>query len=140
MSISAKPVYNNGDHLSRRSLLIGIAVWFLHLNVVYGLASLSCVSGWLSFTLGDLSALQVIEIAISAISAMVMLILIYLPWREWRRFQSEKPTGNQQLLEETEKDRRPFLAFITMLLNGLFLLFMIGFVVPVVALNPCVQG
>jgi hypothetical protein len=123
-----------------RSLLFGILVWFLHQNIVYGLASLSCVWGRLSAKIGGMSTLQLVETLITLAAMLLMLYMIYLPWRDWRRFQSERPQDNPQLLEETEKDRRPLVAFITMLMNSFFLLFILASFVPIWALKPCLQG
>ena len=63
--------------------------------------------------------------------------LIILPWRNWREFQTEKPPDNPRLLQDTEKDRRPLLAFVALLLNSLFFLFVVASFVPMLALNPC---
>ena len=68
---------------------------------------------------------------------LLMLVVIYLPWRDWRRYQSGPPADNPRLLHDTEKDRRPLVAFITMLLNSLLFLFVITTLVPVFSLNPC---
>ncbi len=119
------------------SLLAGAVIWFLHLNLAYGLASLTCKWGWFSFTLAGLPGLLVVETLITLVALPLMLVAIYLPFRDWRRFQTEKPSDNPHLLHDTEKDRRPMVAFITMLLNSLFLLFVIATLVPIFTLNPC---
>jgi threonine/homoserine/homoserine lactone efflux protein len=84
--------------------------------------------------------LQLVETMITILALLLMLLLIYLPWRDWRRFQSERPRDNPQLLEDTEKDRRPLVAFVTMLLNCFYLLFIVAAFVPIWALKPCVAS
>src|SRR3954453_12104906 len=92
------------EQQTRRSLLLGIAVLFVYLNVSYGLSSLSCVWGWFTFKIGGITGLQAVETVITLIALGLMLVLVYLPWREWRSFQTEKPTNNPHLLQDTEKD------------------------------------
>jgi hypothetical protein len=128
------------DLQTRRSLLFGLIVWFVHLNVAYGLASLACTWGWFSFTAIGMSGLQIVETSISLVTMVLMLFLIYLPWREWRRFQTQEPASNPHMLGDTEKDRRPLVACIVWLLNSLFLLFVIGLFVPIFALSACAQS
>jgi hypothetical protein len=71
---------------------------------------------------------------------VLLLITIFYPWRDWRRFQTEKPPANPNLLHDTEKDRRPLIAFVTMLLNSLLFLFVITSVIPILALSACNPG
>ncbi len=128
------------DRQTQRSLLLGIVVWFAHLNIVYGLGSLGCQASWLSFSVGPMSGLQLAEALLTLITAGALLVLTYQAWRNWRAFQTEKPPENPRLLSDTEKDRRPFLAFIAMSANGFFLLFVIAFFVPLFGLPICAQG
>src|SRR5215208_6699 len=107
------------------SLFLGITIWFLHLNILNALISVSCKWGGLTFPVGDLSGLQFVEGIITLITILAMLYLIFLPWRQWRSFQTEKPTTNPELLQDTEEDRLPMMAFIVMLLNGFLALYII---------------
>ena len=140
MATTTPPRTEHDDLRTRRSLLFGVIVWFVHLNVVYGLASLACRWGWFPFTVAGMSGVQLVEIVITLVTASAMLFLIYQPWREWRAFQTGAPPTNPHLLEDTEKDRRPLVAFIVMLLNSFFLLFVIAFLAPVFALSACGQS
>jgi hypothetical protein len=137
MAITTEPIERE-ERQTWRSLLGGTLTWFLHQNIVYGLASLSCVWGRLSARIGGVSTLQVVETILTIIALLLMLFWIYLPWRDWQRFQSARPKDNPQMLEETEKDRRPLVAFITMLLNSLYLLFILAAFVPIWTLKPCI--
>lgn len=128
------------DRLARWSLFLGITIWFIHLNAFYALPSLACQWAWFSFTIFGLSGLVVIEAIISLAALLLMLLMIYLPWRSWRLFQTARPGDNPRLLSDTESDRRSLFAFIAMLLNSFFLLFIITTLVPVVTLNACARG
>jgi hypothetical protein len=125
------------EQQTKWSLFLGIAIWLLHLLLLDALISVSCKWSWLTFPIAGLSGLQFVELIISLIALLAMLLLIYLPWRYWQSFQTEKPTSNPQLLQETEEDRRPLLASIAMSLNGLLFLFVIATFVPMFALNAC---
>ncbi len=81
-----------------------------------------------------------IEASISVIAMVLMGIMIYLPWRNWRKSQRAKPVENPHMLRDTEKDRRSMLAFVTMLMNSFFFLFIIATLVPVFSLNLCARG
>jgi hypothetical protein len=140
MNMSIINLAKPNERQSLWSLFLGIAIWFLHMNLFNALISLSCKWGWLTFAIGDLSGLQFLEAMISLITILVMLLLIYLPWRYWRSFQTEKPRDNPQLLRDTEEDRRPLMAFIATLLNGFFFLFVIGTFVAIFALKSCGQA
>ncbi|HSJ86314.1 MAG TPA: hypothetical protein VK909_03820 [Anaerolineales bacterium] len=124
----------------RWSLFLGILVWFLHLNILNALISVSCKWGGLTIPVGPLSGLQFVEAVITLITVIGMLFLVFLPWRQWRTFQSETPTRNDDLLQDTEKFRRPLMAFIAMLLNMFILIYMIATFVPVFALKTCGQA
>ena len=128
------------DRLTRWCLFLGVTIWFLDLNTVYALPSLSCEWGWFGFTIAGIPGLAVIEAIITLIALLLMALMIYLPWRNWRKFQTEKPMDNPQLLQDTEKDRRSLLAFVAMLLNSFFFVFLIAMFVPIFALNVCARG
>jgi uncharacterized membrane protein len=122
------------------SLFLGIIIWFLHLVVLEALISVSCKWGGLTFPVGGLSGLQFLEAVVTLITVLLMLFLIYLPWRQWRSFQTEQPTANPQLLQDTEEDRPPLMAFIAMALNGFLILYTIATFVPTFALKACGQA
>jgi hypothetical protein len=140
MTTTTTPRTEQDQSQVRRSLFLGIIVWFVDLNVVYTLASLACTWSWLSFTIVGISGLQFVETIITLVAMLMMLFLIYLPWREWRGFQTEAPPSNPRILEDTEKDHRSLVSFIVMLLNSLFFLFAILLFVPIFALRACGQS
>ncbi len=128
------------ERLTRLSLILGITVWFIDLNTVYALPSVACNWNWFPFTITGIPGLVFIEGIITLIDLLVMLYLIYLPWRNWRAYRAEQSKDNSQMLTDTEKDRRSLMAFVTMLVNSFFFLFIIAFFVPMIALNACAQG
>jgi uncharacterized membrane protein len=128
------------EQQTKWSLFVGIAIWFLHLNLINALISVACKWGWYTFPVGSLSGLQFVVVLISLIALLLMLVVIYLPWRYWQSFQTEKRWDPSQTLQRTDEDRRPLMAFIAMILNGFFFLFVIGTFVPMFTLKACGQG
>lgn len=128
------------DRVTRWSLLLGIIIWFVDLNTVYALPSLACEWEWLDFKIAGIPALVFIEGIITLVALLLMVLMIYLPWREWRMFQTVRPTHNPRVLSDTEKNSRALTAFVAMLLNVFFLLFIIATFVPMATLNACVHG
>jgi type VI protein secretion system component VasK len=128
------------EQQTKRSLFLGITIWFLHLNILNALISVACKWGGLTFPVGELSGLQFVEAILTLITIAAMLFLVYLPWRNWRSFQKEKPTNNPQLMEETEEKRQSLMAFITMMLNSFLVLYIIATFVPMFALKACGQA
>ena len=122
------------------SLFLGIIIWFLHLNIVNALISVSCKWGGLTAPIGGLSGLQFVEGIITLITVMLMLFFIYLPWRNWRSFQTEKPMTNPDMMHDTEEYRRSLMAFIVMMLNSFLVLYIIVTFVPTFALKACGQA
>ena len=116
------------DRTTWRSLLLGVVVWFVYFNLVNALTSLTCQWGWFSFTIAEIPGV------VSVIAGLALTFLIYQSWRIWHPMQAD----GQQVLERTEADRRPLMAFVTMLLNGLFLVFMLASIVLVLSINACV--
>jgi len=85
----------------------------------------------------EISGLKFAQLIITLIAIGLMLVVIYVPWRNWRQLQTAKPSANPRMLQETEQDRRSLVAFIAMLLNSLFLIFVIAYFLPLFALNVC---
>jgi hypothetical protein len=120
-------------------LFLGPIVWFLHLNTLNMLTSISCRWGWFPFTVVGMPGLRFVEVIISLVFLAVMLYLTYLPWQNWQSYQSREPVRNPQLLQDTEEDRRPLLAFVAMLMNAILTLFVLASFVLLFALKACGQ-
>ena len=140
MNVQTTQKAQSGERQTKLSLLLGMVIWFLHLNTLDALDSLACKWDWLSFTIAGIPGLQVVQAFITLIAMLLMLVTIYLPWRDWRRYQTEKPAKNPRMLQDTEEDPRPLIAFIAMLLNSAFVLFIIASFVPIFSLNACGPG
>jgi uncharacterized membrane protein len=128
------------EQQTRWSLFLGILIWFLHLNIVNAMISVSCKWGGLTVPVGGSSALQIISAILTLLTVLALLLLIYLPWRNWRSFQTEEPVQNPDLLRDTEIYRRPLIAFLAMSLNGFLLLYSIAVFVPMLSLKACGQA
>lgn len=128
------------EQQTRKSLFLGILVWFLHLNILNALISVACKWGGPTFPVGGLSGLQFLELVITLITIALMVYFIYLPWRQWRSFQTRQPSKNPKMLQETEEDRPPLVAFIAMALNGFFALYILATFIPAIALQACGQA
>jgi hypothetical protein len=132
--------FKTDEQKTQWSLVFGITVWFLHLNTLNALTSLSCKWGWLSFTIAGTSGLKFVQLLITLVALLLLLGMIYLPWRNWRQFQTDKPIENPQLVQDTDKDRRPLVAAMAMLLNSFLFLFELAFIIPLFTLNACGQA
>ncbi len=128
------------EQQTRWSLFLGILIWFLHLNIVNAMISVSCKWGGLTVPVGALSGLQILAGFLTLITVLMLLFLIYLPWRNWRSFQTEQPIQNPDLLRDTEMFRRPLMAFVAMSLNGFLVLYSIAVFVPMLSLKACGQA
>lgn len=128
------------EQLTRKSLFLGIAVWFLHFNILNALISVSCKWGGLTVPVGGLSALQVLEAVISLITILGLLYLMGLAWRNWQTLQSEIPARNPQLVQDTDEKRQALMAFIAMGLNGFFALYTLATFVAMFSLRTCGQA
>ena len=128
------------EQQTRWSLFLGITIWFLHLNIVNALISVSCKWGGLTAPLGGWSRLQLAAVLVSVLTLLLLLFLIYLPWRNWRSFQTENPTQNPDLMRDTEVYTRPLMSFIAMGLNGFLFLYILATFVPLISLNACGQA
>lgn len=125
---------------TRKSLFLGITIWFLHLNILNALISVSCKWGGLTVPVGRLSGLQLLSAALSLISLLGLFYLIYVPWRNWRTFQTDAPPQNPQLMQDTDEKRQALLAFVAMGLNGFFALYLLATFVATFSLKACGQA
>jgi hypothetical protein len=115
------------------ALVGGTLVWFLHFNIDYPLTSLACRWGWFPWTVAGMPGLKVVQLTVSIVSAVIVAALGLSCLREWRRAGSDEDDEKR----ETESARVSFMAFVTALLNGLYLVIIVLSFVPVLTLNPC---
>jgi threonine/homoserine/homoserine lactone efflux protein len=140
MNMPAIDLSKPSEKQNQWSLILGIIIWFLHLNMVNALISVACKWGGLTAPVGALSGLQIVSAVITLFFVLAMLFLIFLGWRNWRSFQTEKPAANPDLLHDTEQYRRSLVAFVSMALNGFLTLYMIAVFIPVFSLKACGQA
>jgi hypothetical protein len=137
MKATATQALENEERQMKRVLLASTLLWFLYLNLVYAIASLSCKWGWFAGKVAGLSTLVLFETIVTLLALLLMAYLVYLPWQRWRAYQAQRPPGNPHLLADTEKSNHPLVAFIALALNSFYLLFMLAAFVPIFSLLPC---
>ncbi len=135
--MSTRDVAKGEERQTFLVLFSGPIIWFVHLNILNMLTSVSCRWGWFPFTIAGIPGLRFTEVLISLAALALMLYITYLPWRNWRRFQTEAPFHNPQVLQDTEEDRRPLIAFVAMLMNTMFSIFVSASFVLLFALKAC---
>jgi hypothetical protein len=140
MELPERKIPDDDAHQTRRALLFGIAVWFLHLNTIYALPSLSCKWNWFSFTIAGIRGLPFVEGIITILALVLLFFPISIAWKIWRKHQTKEPADNPYVLTDTEKNRHSLAAFIVMSLNCFFFLFAIANFIPMIALNACSSG
>ncbi len=140
MTVSRADIPKTDNRWTRWGLFVGIFIWFVDLNTVYALPSLACTWNWFRFTIAGIPGLVIIEALISLISIVLLLLMIRVSWQIWRKRQVAKLTAESGILQDTEKDRSALMAFVGLLSNGFFVLFIIATFVPMIALNACARG
>ncbi len=140
MTVSRADIPKTDNRWTRWSLFVGIIIWFADLNTVYALPSLACTWNWFRFTVAGIPGLVFIEAVISLIAILLLLLMIRVSWQIWRKRQAARLTQASGILRDTEKDRHALMAFIALLANGFFLLFILATFVPMLALNACARG
>jgi hypothetical protein len=116
------------------SFIGGTLVAALYLMIVYPLTSLACQWGWFAAPLDNLG-LKIIQLISTVIAIALVAGCGALAFCEWQRAQTE---GNHEA-GETHAARNPLLAFVTMNLNGLYLLIMLVSLAPIFVLPGCAQ-
>ena len=126
------------------SLLGGTAVWALNFSGLHALNSLACRWGWFGVP-AESGGLKTVQIVVSLLSALLMAASIFNCWSLWRSTRRKagadagKPGEPLQpgLLEQTVAARLPFIAFVTMLLNVLYLIIILISLGPISTLGVC---
>ena len=126
------------------SLIGGTAVWALNFSGLNALNSLACRWGWFGVP-ADSGGLKTVQIAVTALSALLIAASIFNCWSLWRSTRRKagadagQPDASLQpgLLEQTVAARIPFMAFVTMLLNVLYLIIILISLGPISTLGVC---
>jgi hypothetical protein len=114
------------------SLIGGTFVWALYLMIVYPLTSLACQWGWFAAPTEG-SGLKMIQTLATLLAAGLVAGSGYVVFSEWQRTRTE---SNAEA-GETTAARIPMLAFVTLLLNSLYLLIILVSLLPILMLAVC---
>jgi threonine/homoserine/homoserine lactone efflux protein len=116
------------------ALIGGTVVWGLYFMFVYSLTSLTCVWSWFGLSVGNSgSGLKVTQAIATVIALGLLAFLAFVAFREWRSAGGEE----QKEEAETIAARNPMLAFVTMLVNVLYILIIAVSFVPIFILPVC---
>ncbi len=110
------------------SLGAGVALWGLHLMIVYPITSLTCEWGWFPFSVGVLSGLQFVQIVVTVIAAAATLLAGYFALQNLQRL------GNGEV---PDANRHRFMAYLGITLNILFFMLIVVTLIPIALLPPC---
>jgi hypothetical protein len=114
----------------------GTIVWVLYFMFVYALTSLTCYWGWFATPDGAFgTGLKGTQIIATVIAAGFIPYFGWLTYREWRIAGA----GGYDVADETTAARDPMLAFVTLLVNALYLLIVAVSLVPVLMLPACMR-
>jgi small-conductance mechanosensitive channel len=113
-------------------LLVGSAVWAVHLMVVYPLASLTCRWGWFGTTEAD-AQLRIVQTVATLVAAGLIAWFGYVAFQTWLQ---SRHAGHTEL-SEAETARITMQAFVTLLLNALYFLIILIMLAPIFVLPLC---
>jgi hypothetical protein len=110
----------------------GTLVWSLYLMIVYPLTSLTCHWGWFGAPVEG-SGLKIIQTLTTLLALALVAVFAFAAFNEWRRTRTE---ANGEI-GQTKAAVIPLLAFVTLLLNGLYLLIIVVSLLPIAMLPVC---
>ncbi|MCC6455637.1 MAG: hypothetical protein IT328_11875 [Caldilineaceae bacterium] len=110
----------------------GTFVWSLYLMIVYPLASLTCQWGWFGASAAG-SGLKIIQTITTLLALALVAAFAFAAFNEWRRTRTDTNGETGQ----TKAAVIPLLAFVTLLLNGLYLLIIVVSLLPIAMLPVC---
>lgn len=113
------------------SLAAGIVAWALHLMIVYPITSLTCEWGWFPSTILGLSGLKFVQLVVTIVAALLVGFALVLALNNWRSLRAAVPD------DQPEAARVPFMAYMGVLLNIVFLASILLAIVPILVLEPC---
>jgi hypothetical protein len=113
-------------------MIAGTFVWSLYLMIVYPLASLTCHWGWFGAPVEG-SGLKMIQTLTTVLALALVAVFTFAAFNEWRRTRTEANGETGQ----TKAAVIPLLAFVTLLLNGLYLLIIVVSLLPIAMLPVC---
>lgn len=114
------------------ALVGGTLVWVLYFTSVYGLTSLACQWGWLAAPRGG-NGLKVLQGVITLVAAGLIGGGVYLAYTIW---QQTRLSARDTVLSAANA-HIPFLALLTVGLNGLYLLVLVLSLTSILLLPIC---
>lgn len=115
------------------ALIVGTVIVSAHFMVVYAASSLTCRWGWLPGKTVGIPSLQFFQMLVTFLAGVLIGGLIAITYRDWHSTQvDERGEESQQAAA-----RLPLLAFITMLVNTSYLLFILMSLVPILTIQQC---
>jgi len=115
-------------------LVGGTAVWGLYFTILYGQTSLTCVWNWFDISVGGSGAgLKITQLVATVLALGLLAYFTFVCFREW---QGGRRAGQDEE-GETIAARDPMLAFVTMLVNILYILIIAVSLAPIIMLPTC---
>jgi len=131
------------------ALIGGTAVWAIYFTFVYSLTSLSCFWSWFDLSVnGSGPALKITQAIATVIALALTGYFSFVAFQEWRDTRDKLQTSEAHIVAhqinavsgeeaETITARNPMLAFVTLLLNMLYMLIIVVSFVPIFVLPAC---
>ena len=113
-------------------LAAGPLVWALYHMLVYAVVSLACKWNMFQWQVLGLSGARFILIALTLVSVGVVAYAGWLSWRGWQRLRGETTREG-----DPPGGRFSFMAFLGLLLSGLFTVTIVVTGVPALVLDLC---
>jgi hypothetical protein len=110
----------------------GTLVWALHLMTIYPLTSLTCRWGWFAAP-AEGTGLKLIQTLTTLVALGLSALFGFVAYKVW---QHARTAGSHEA-GETLAARIPMLAFVTLLLNSLYLLIILVMLAPIFVLSAC---
>jgi hypothetical protein len=106
----------------------GALIWFFQFAIFYALAEIRCNSTALNFTVAGLPGIHFVSLLVGVVAVALVLYATVFSFRQRR----ESRQGPQKTDE-----RRVFMARAGLYMNLIYLLTIIGTIIPVFFLPPC---
>jgi hypothetical protein len=110
----------------------GTLVWAFYVMLVYPLTSLTCHWNWFGAPV-DGSGLKITQTLATVIAIGLVAVFGFASFKEWQRTRTQESSEEG----ETKAAVVPMLAFVTLLLNGLYLLIIVVSLAPIFVLPVC---
>jgi hypothetical protein len=117
------------------AFLGGAAAWVLHLVVVYAIVEISCGSTRLATTVLGIPARDVFGFAATLVAALTALAAAFVAFGTFPRGVQADPVDDTGAPEPLGRQR--FMAYVGIVMNGLFLIAILGGGLPFLYFRTC---